>query len=339
VRTLVISDLHLGDRLEHGVLTRPEPLARLLAALDGVERLVLLGDIVELMEGRSERAMSIAEPILRSVARRLPEQAEVVIVPGNHDKPMVREWVRARRSSLSIDTEIPLTASPTLGRLASWFAPARVRVHYPGVWLSERVWASHGHYLDRHLVPVSAYGVTRGLLRRAPNDFAHPLSYERARRPSASRATRWLPRPAASAISDLAELLRASTMPDARQRLLRRRLAPLASSLLGLQMRHAAIPAFAHVAHRLGVRAEWVIFGHVHRLGPLPGDDAEQWRGADGRPAILNTGSWRYEPLLVHDAAPPHPYWPGGAVVIDDGEAPRAIGLLDDVSPAALRAR
>jgi len=56
VSSLVVSDLHLGSRLRHDVLTHPEPLNRLLEALEGVERLVLLGDIVELLEERADRA-------------------------------------------------------------------------------------------------------------------------------------------------------------------------------------------------------------------------------------------------------------------------------------------
>ena len=48
VRTLIVSDLHLGLRSGVEVLRRPEPLARLLQALDGVDRLVLLGDVLEL---------------------------------------------------------------------------------------------------------------------------------------------------------------------------------------------------------------------------------------------------------------------------------------------------
>jgi UDP-2,3-diacylglucosamine pyrophosphatase LpxH len=58
VRTLAISDLHLGARLRHEVLTQPEPLDRLLAALDSVDRLVLLGDTIELLEGRAQQAMA-----------------------------------------------------------------------------------------------------------------------------------------------------------------------------------------------------------------------------------------------------------------------------------------
>ena len=74
VTTLVVSDLHLGARLGRDVLRRPEALEALLAALDGVERLVLLGDIVELLEGRPRQAMEVAEPVLRALGARLGER-------------------------------------------------------------------------------------------------------------------------------------------------------------------------------------------------------------------------------------------------------------------------
>jgi hypothetical protein len=44
-----------------------------------------------------------------------------------------------------------------------------------------------------------------------------------------------------------------------------------------------------------------------------------------------------YEPLLLHRATPPHPYWPGGAVVVDGERDPVAVGLLDDLPAGALR--
>jgi hypothetical protein len=338
VATLVISDLHLGSRLGRDVLRRPEAQEALLAALDGVERLVLLGDVVELLEGRPREALDVAEPVLRALGARLGSAAEVIVVPGNHDAGFVRPWVRARDGSLDVETSIPLDATPALARLTSWLAPARVRVHYPGVWLADGVWATHGHYLDRHLLPEAAYGLARGLLGRMPRDDATPADYERG--PHATRLeallTRWLPRPLAALADDAAELLRAATMPRVPRGLLSRRFAPLTASLLGAQMRRAAIPALGRVVHRLGVDADWVLFGHVHRAGPLSADDPARWRGPGGSPRIVNTGSWVYEPLLVHGAVPPHPYWPGGAVVLEDGAEPRALGLLDDVPPGAL---
>ena len=110
---------------------------------------------------------------------------------------------------------------------------------------------------------------------------------------------------------------------------LMRRVAPVAAGALGAQMRRAAIPALAQVVANLGVNAHTVVFGHVHRLGPRDGDDPAEWSGAGGGPRILNTGCWVHEPLLLSGAAPPHPYWPGGAVVSGDGGAPRAVSLLD----------
>jgi hypothetical protein len=335
----VISDLHLGARLRRDVLRRPEPLEALLTALDEVDRLVLLGDVVELLEGRPEQAMEVAEPVLRALGARLGAEREVIVVPGNHDAMLVREWVRAQAFGLPVDASVPHDATPLLARLACWLEPARVQVRYPGVWLSDGVWASHGHYLDRHLMPESAYGIARGLLGRLPRDGATPDDYERAGGPSLTRLeallTRWLPRPLAALLDDLAELLRAATMPRI-SRAIGDRIVSLPALLLGTQMRRASIPALARVVNRLGVDADWVLFGHVHRCGPLAADDPRRWLGPGGRPRIANTGCWVYEPLLVRHASPPHPYWPGGAIVLEDGGRPRAIGLLDDLDAGAL---
>jgi hypothetical protein len=42
------------------------------------------------------------------------------------------------------------------------------------------------------------------------------------------------------------------------------------------------------------------------------------------------------EPLLVHRASPPPPFWPGGAILFQEGRDPRAIGLLDQLDAAVL---
>jgi len=340
MRTLVVSDLHLGARLRRAVLLREAALEPLLDALATVDRLVLLGDVVELLEGRPAQAMEVAEPVLRAIGGRLDRGAEVILVPGNHDGDLVAPWLQANGMSPALDAPIPHDATPVLAQVVAALGPAEVRVRYPGVWLAEGVWATHGHYLDRHLLPEVAFGVARGLLGRLPRDGARPVDYERAGGPSLTRVeallTRWLPRPLADLVDDLAELLRAATMPRAQQRLLSRRMSPLTATVLGAQMRRASIPALARVVHRLGVDADWVVFGHVHRSGPIAGDQAASWTGPGGSPRIVNTGSWVYEPLLVHHAAPPHPYWPGGAVMLEDGRDPLAIGLLDHLDASAL---
>jgi hypothetical protein len=45
---------------------------------------------------------------------------------------------------------------------------------------------------------------------------------------------------------------------------------------------------------------------------------------------VANTGSWVHEPLLIHRAKASRPYWPGGAVLLEDGGEPRAISLLGE---------
>jgi UDP-2,3-diacylglucosamine pyrophosphatase LpxH len=338
VRTLVISDLHIGSRLGRDVLRHPEALAVLLGALHGFDRLVLLGDIVELAEGRPRQALAVAEPVLRAIGAQMGDRP-IVLVPGNHDRALTRSWARARGSALTIDAQVPRDATALLAQVAGWLAPAPVDVRTPGVWLSSRVWATHGHYLDRHLLPESAYGLHR---RRAVRGRVGPAEYERARRPSVTwvetLVARWLPRRLAGVADGAADLLRAATMPSLPRRMHSHRLAPLSRLVLGFQMQRASNPALAHVVERLGVEAEWVVYGHVHRNGPREGDELALWSGPGGRPLLANTGSWIYEPLLLHRGGPPHPYWPGGAVVVDGEQDPVAMGLLDGVDVAGLHA-
>jgi UDP-2,3-diacylglucosamine pyrophosphatase LpxH len=318
VRTLVISDVHLGQGGGISVLTRPRPLAKLLEALDQHDRLVLLGDTVEMQESHPAQAFPVAEPVMRAVAEHLGEDKQVLIVPGNHDHELVREWARAAGPGLLRENLVPTEASERLRELVSWFDATQVEVHYPGVWLADGVWATHGHYLNHYLRPVSSYGLYRGGTNVAPaspqeieyyaDDHAGPPHLRDGMLPE-----RWIDR----------------HIPN--------RLAPLSSWLLDRQMQRHALPAMLGVVRALDVRdAEWVIFGHVHRRGPRPRDDAAHWSGADGRPGLLNTGSWRYEPVVVRGLDGDASYWPGGAVSIGDDGVPHSVGLLEELSEREL---
>ena len=326
MRTLIISDLHLGMRRGQDVLRRRAAREPLLEAMAEVDRLVLLGDVVELMDGRPRRAMTAAEPVVRALGTALGSGRQVVIVPGNHDGPLVRSWIRRRGSDLRPEERIDPDATPLLSEVVRWLSPAQVEVRYPGVWLRPGTWATHGHYLNHHLLPASAYGLPRGALTRIPASGARAWHYERGGGRGASDSG-W--RNAAQ--SGLSFVRRELVIPVQR-RLLDRRLAPVTSAVLELQVQYGAGPALAQVAQRLRVDADWVIFGHVHRRGVL-----EAQSGRDGGPTLVGVGSWLYEPLLVNGADSSHPYWPGGAVRLEGEDPPEAVGLLEDLAPEALR--
>ena len=335
----MVSDLHLGDRLGHDVLRRPEALERLLGALDGVQRLVLLGDVLELYGGHQQRALEAARPVLRAIGARLGRERELVLVPGNHDALLVHAWVRARAPRLALDATVEPYATPLLERVTSWLRPARVEVRYPGVWLTPRVWATHGHYLDRHLLPESAFGLARGLLGRLPRDGAVPIDYELAGGPSLTRLeallTRWLPRPLATAVENTVGLARAATMPKLPAHLLPSEIAPLTATVLGARIRRASIPAMARVVHRLGGPngSSSATFTGLDRCPATV-----RWIGSD--PVTAQDGQQRLLALRAtarHGASPPHPHWPGGALLLEDDLDPRPLSLLDDLAPGVLR--
>jgi len=120
MRTLVISDLHLGASPGEDLLAHPAALDALLARLDGVDRLVLLGDTLELRLGPARLALDHAEPIMRAIGDALGPGSEVVIVPGNHDHAIAAGWLdwRGRR-----DAPQPLPLDERVGaEKASWIA-------------------------------------------------------------------------------------------------------------------------------------------------------------------------------------------------------------------------
>jgi len=317
VRTLVISDLHLGQRGGASVLTRPRPLAALLEALDEHDRLVLLGDIVELQEAHSSHSFPVAEPVLRAIAQRLGPGKQLLLVPGNHDHALVGDWARGQGPGLARESVVPADANPLLARVMAWLEPTRAEVHYPGLWLTDRVWATHGHYLTHYLRPVASWGLHRR--PRTPTQAAAPVEFEYVSK------------------GEKAEHMRDGLPPERwLDRHLPSQLAPLTARALGRQMERHALPAMARTAQALGVDAEWVVFGHVHRRGPRGRDRPDVWSGPGGRPRLVNTGCWRYEPVVVRGIGPAGGYWPGGAVTIGEDGIPRSVGLLDGLSEREL---
>lgn len=389
MRTLVLSDLHLGSVSRADLLRRAdlrEPLLELAASAD---RVVLLGDVVELRHGPPREALAVARPFFEALGDVLADR-ELVLVAGNHDHALIEPWLSLRaelpeRSELGLEQLIePSEASPTVARLAQWASPARVRFAYPGLWLREDVYATHGHYLDCHLtVPTVerlSVGVMSRLMRKPASSFHSPADYEAVTAPMyawrhavardsltgdalngmgtvhAWRALSGSEDQRASArngresgarrrLTALGASLRTRALvygfPLAVAALNRAGVGPLKAEISSGELRRAGLRAMGEVAQRLGLGEAYVLFGHTHRAGPLPGEEAAEWNpGA----RLVNVGCWTYDAIFLTRRVGESPYWPGTCAVIEDSGPPQLHRLLldrehDELSPRAKRQR
>jgi predicted phosphodiesterase len=178
MRTLIVSDLHLGSLSGADLLRRPELRAPLLQAAGDVDRLVLLGDVLELRHGPLREAMAASRPFFEDLGEALAGR-ELVIVAGNHDHGLVEPWLARRGEEdepgpLRLEQLLePEQVSAAYERIAGWASRARVRVAYPGLWVRADVYATHGHYLDSHLTVPTLERLSvaaMGRLLRKPDD-------------------------------------------------------------------------------------------------------------------------------------------------------------------------
>jgi hypothetical protein len=101
----------------------------------------------------------------------------------------------------------------------------------------------------------------------------------------------------------------------------------------------AGAEAMHVVIQRLSIDAAHVIFGHLHRRGPLPGEDGRAatdplWER--GGTTLHNTGSWLFVPPMLARASAESPFWPGAVIIVDEAGPPRAVEILADASHAEL---
>jgi hypothetical protein len=367
VRTLVISDLHVGAAKRTDLLRRPALREPLLEAVRGVDRLVILGDGLELRDGPHRDALGLAGPLFEDLGRALGPDGELLLLAGNHDHGLVAGWIDGRLLTepsgfLGLEQRIePRDAGLLAAAVAERAAPARVQFAYPGVWLRDDVFAIHGHYSDVHTtVPTFerlAAGAMARWVVRMPPDGARPDDYEAVLAPLYAWIHALTQRSDHAVVSAGAGAsARAWVAMGGRGR--RRRpvrttllgtgfrvavagvnatgLGPVEPDLTGPGLRRGYLRGIREVLRRLGVAAPHVIWGHSHRSGPWPGDDLAEWTThAGGR--ILNTGSWVYQPHFLSDAPNRSPYWPGTAVLIDDSGPPQLVRLLGDRGHAELR--
>jgi hypothetical protein len=381
--TLIVSDLHLGGLSGIDLLRRPELRAALLEELDGVDRLVLLGDVLELRHGPPHDALLQARSFFEDIGRALGGDRELVVTAGNHDHLMVCTWLDARAlrepdpEPLGLEQRFdPAEASPMLSRIAQWAAPARVTVAYPGLWVRPDVYAMHGHFLDAHLtVPTLeriGVGVMGRLLERPPDVLACVEDYEAVTSPiyawrdaitrygaagpmlnglATAHAWRALSGSRngtgrAASARDGRQMLRAARVaasgaaikrafPLMVRGLNRAGLGPVNADISRSELRRAGLRAMGEVAARLDLGDAYVVFGHTHRAGPLPGDPEAEWRGRGGA-RLINSGSWVYDGIFLTSTPGESPYWPGTCVLVEDTGPPVHKRLLLDRPHAEL---
>ena len=359
-RTVVISDLHLGASSGNDLLRAPAFRERLAPALAGAERIVLLGDIVELRDRPIAEALGTAAPLFAMVGEVAPG-AELVLVPGNHDHYLFSAWSESRRlrggvKPLGLEQRAKASSGP-MRVLAGQVPDCELWLAYPGVWLADGVYATHGHYLDAHLtVPTFerlGVGVVERVIGGLPHGGRTPDDYERAQAPlyaflfslaQSGGIGAGGPGPSArvwSAVGGGATaakrmrglLLGSVALPGAVAVANRLGIGRFKPDLSLEEISRATIAAMAETVERLEIEAETVIFGHTHRRGPLA--DESPWKSSDGA-SLVNTGSWVYSPALLGKTAAASPYWPGTIAVLDGAEV-RLEHLLDDAPHVQIR--
>jgi predicted phosphodiesterase len=374
VRTLVASDLHLGSGASADLLQRADIREPLLREVEQSDEVILLGDVIELRDRPLAEALALARPFFAEVASALG-RGRIVLVPGNHDHHLLDHWFADRRllgsEPLGLEHRVAADAGP-LAQLSPRGRRTVLEIAYPGIWLRPGVYATHGHYLDRHLtIPtferlgVAAVERLLGMPRFVgedalappdePQETVTPDEYERAQAPvyaflfalaqAGTAEERLGGGPSARVWQALGggsgrsgglrgRLLGTVALPGAVRVANRLGLGPVESDLSPGAITRAGIAAMAEVIRRLGIEADHVIFGHTHRRGPL-GEESGWMLPAGTR--LWNTGSWVYAPSLLGRTARESAYWPGTVGVVDAGGAIELRHLLDDHSRSELR--
>lgn len=348
VRTAVVSDLHLGAVGGRDIARRPGALDRLAAGLEGADRVVLLGDVLELRHRPVAELLGLVRPFVEELGDTLAGRP-VTIVPGNHDHALAEPWLARLQlagEALGAENEWPVgspEADGPAGVIASWLPRSDVTLAYPGLTLAPGVYATHGHYLDVHLTVPRLESIAASAMLRmtgrdteceSADDFEALLAplygfyaglaqgasgSTLARAGSVSRSV-WSGVTGAGQIRRL--LLGRVTIPAAVAALNRLRIGPFSPELTGAELRRSGLLSMGRVADVVAPAADHVIFGHTHRPGPLPGDNAPEWLSLSGT-RLWNSGSWYFEPAFVSARAERSPYWPGTVVWVEPGTAPR----------------
>ena len=220
------------------------------------------------------------------------------------------------------------------------------------MWLRDDVYATHGHYSDRHSTVPLLERLGAGLVARivgeprggpvAVDDYEGALApmyafidgVVRRRPPKLDpggetfqvRAWRALSSPKGRFAVRRAALQGGFSL--AVVGLNRCGLGPLRADLSGNALRAGGLYGMREVVRRLEIPASHVIFGHTHRAGPLPGDRVEDSKTPSGS-LLWNDGSWLLRALLPRLGAGGESLPAGFCVLVSATGPPEITNLLD----------
>jgi hypothetical protein len=356
MRTAIVSDLHLGSSSREDVLQDRSVRQILLDEIGGAERVVLLGDTIEMRDLPMGAALEAARPFFEELGEVLGA-GQVLMLAGNHDHrladPLLDLHPAGGAEPLGLETRYAPQPGPTQ-RIAGWLGKAELEMSYPGAWLRDDVFAMHGHYMDCHLTLPRGECVGSAAIARITRplpDPAGPDEYERLLRPlyglsfgmaqsgeprlsggsagPEERAWKWLfgsddhTRRRRIAVAVLSQ----GALPAATwtlNRLLGTRFEP---DLSAAAISSAGIAGITEVVRRLRIEAEHVITGHSHRAGPREGEPPWPLPGGGH---LHNTGNWIFASAFHRPDSEPGPYWPGTVTWLEGAGPPRRVSLLAD---------
>jgi Calcineurin-like phosphoesterase len=370
MRTAIVSDLHLGNGYGEDLLRDPAVRHTLLEELAGADRLVLLGDVLELRELPLPDVLDAARPFFEELGEAMAG-GPVVLVPGNHDhrlaEPLLERLALAGEALGLERRAVPAGEAAT--RIDAWLGASEVELAYPGIWLRDDVYATHGHYMDCHMSLPRIECIAAAATMRAFGPLparTGPGDYERVLRPvyglSFALAQAGFVKPQAP-VSTTVRVTRPSERAwkaissrngsgDGARRAIRRAIvgSAISTGIRGVNrvlradfdtdlspsaISRSGIEAASEMAARLEIDAAHTITGHTHRAGPH--DDEAEWSLAR-RGNLHNTGSWVFADAFHHPGSPPGPYWPGTVTWLEGEAPPRRAGLLLERSHDELRA-
>jgi calcineurin-like phosphoesterase family protein len=361
MRTAIVSDLHLGSATGEDVGRDPAVRRALIEEIAAADRLVLLGDVLELRELPLTQVLEIARPFFEELGEAMAGR-RIVLVPGNHDhrlaEPLLEE-VALAGGPLGLEHR-GLPTGEAGSRIDAWLGAAELGIAYPGLWLRDDVYATHGHYMDCHMSLPRLECIAAAAIMRSggqPPDPATPADYERVLRPiyglsyglaegglarganrSSERAWRSISgrsRNGGRARRAAAKAAIGAALPTGVWLINQAFRADFDPDLTAAAITRSGIAAAGEIARRLRIEAAHTITGHTHRAGPWDGEPS--WT-VPGGGQLHNTGSWVYADAFHHPGLPPGPYWPGTVTWVEDSGEPRRVRLLTDRPHEELRA-